>query len=278
MTTPPPTSAYDVLREQYRALGLEALAEQIIGYQQEGLDQNEAYLRLRTTTEYKTRFAGNQMRIANNQRELTEAEYVQKERDLADQFASYQLPKGFYDDPSDFARAIAADLGGGELKERLEARKQIVESGEFTGVLAYAKEHYGLGTGDMIAFFIDPDRAQNVFTTMREASKIGAAAGRTGYGALGTAEAEKLANLGVTADAAQQGFAQAASLRELESAVGGDEAVSREDITGAIFQDDNTKREKVERAQNARRARFQGGGTFAESREGITGLGSANTA
>lgn len=271
------TSAFDVLRAQLAEFGLEDLAGALIGYQQEGLDPNEAYLRLKTTEQYKARFSGNQMRKAAGLRQLSEAEYISKERALEQQFALYDLPKGFYNDPSDYAKAIASDLGAEELGARLDARRRVVEEGSMTGVLAYAQEQYGLGTGDLIAFFIDPDRATNLFDRMAKASEIGAAAKRTGFGGLAKSEAERLMDQGITTGQAIEGFGQAASLAELQNNLDGEETVSRADLMGSIFDENQDARTRVERVQAQRKARFQGGGAYAEGREGIAGLGSANT-
>lgn len=279
------TDVYDVLRAQFAEYGLADLADTVIKGAVEGITPNEAYLRIRDTDAYKTRFAGNQMRKANGMRELTEAEYITRERALEDQFAAYDIPKGFYDDPADKAKAIAADLGAEELGARLDARKQIVEDGAMTGVLAYAQAQYGLSTGDLIAFFIDPDRAGNLFQRRQngelgivQAAKIGAAAARSGFGGLAGTEAERLANFGITQAEAEQGFSQAASLRGLEQDIEGGAVVTDADLTGAVFDQNADARKRIERVQEARKARFAGGGGYAEGKEGVTGLGSANTA
>lgn len=288
--TPPPvqtpaetatknTSSLDVLRGQMTDAGLpEGFGDILFGYVQEGLSDDEADIRLRKTDQWKTRFIGNEERKAKGMRELSPAEYLSKERALADQFAYFDLPTGFYDDPTDFAKAISSDLGADELQKRLQARKSVLEDGAMTGVLTWAQDNYGLGAGDLLAFWIDPDRATNVVTKVAAAAGIGAAANRTGWGQVGTAEAERLADMGVTADAAQSGYSQAAGLLGLtDSAETGAGQVARQDLTKAVFNDDADAQRRIQRAADTRKARFQQGGQFATGKAGFAGLGNATT-
>lgn len=274
----PATSVADELRALFAQHNLTALAEVLLNLKKQGVGDNELELRLQETAEWKQRFAGNELRRQKGWRVLSAGEYLAKEESIRTIMQEkYGLPKGFYDDPSDFAKAIGANLGGQEMDERLAQYKAVVTDGAATGVLAYAQSQYGLGTGDLIAYWIDPDRAQNVLNKVAAASRIGAAAARTGFGAVSRAEAERLDALGVTATQAEQGFSQAAGMAELAQDVGGSEGVTRGDLTAAIFDQDAAAQRRVTRKQSERRAGFQGGGGYAESRTGFAGLGSANT-
>lgn len=285
---PPPTAeeiakknsdALAVLKKQMMDAGLpDSFGDVLFGFVQEGLSDEEADIRLRDTDEWKTRFIGNEQRKAKGMRELSPAEYLSKERALADQFASFDLPTGFYDDPTDFAKAISSDLGADELQKRLQARKSVLEDGAMTGVLDWAQTNYGLGVGDLLAFWIDPDRATNVVTKVAAAAGIGAAANRTGWGQVGVADAERLADMGITADAAQSGYNQATGLLGLtDGAETGDGQVGREDLTKAVFNNDADAQRRVQRAEDIRKARFQQGGQFATGKAGFAGLGNASS-
>lgn len=274
MTTP--QSAFDILRDQLTGWGIGSLAGAIAGYITDGIDANQALLQLRQTTEYKTRFAGNEIRRAKGFSVLSEGEYLSREDSLKAQFAKYELPTGFYDSPDDFAKAIGANLGVEEMGARLEARKAILTDGAATGVLAYAQQQYGLGTGDLLAYFIDPERSQGVLERIAAASQIGAAASRSGFGTVDKSEAERLAALGINANQATQGYSQAAGMNELTQDVG-DQGISRDDLSQAIFEQNAPAQQRVARKQEERRAGFQGGGSFAQSKTGVAGLGSANT-
>lgn len=285
--TPPPaltpaqtpvsnSSSLEVLRRQMEDAGLpSSFGDILFGYVQEGLSDDESDIRLRKTDEWKNRFIGNEQRKAKGMRELSPSEYLSKERALADQFAFFDLPTGFYDDPADFAKAISSDLGADELQERLQARKSVLEDGAMTGVLDWAQTNYGLGVGDLLAFWIDPDRATNVVTKVAAAANIGAAASRSGWGQIGTGEAERLADMGISSSDAQDGYNQAAKLLQLASDVGGDAGVSRDDLTSAVFNTDAGAQQRVQRAADTRKARFQQGGQFATGKAGFAGLGNA---
>lgn len=277
-TAPKPTTADAALVALLRQYGLGSLANVLVDSAKQGLSAPEAYEKLVASDAYKQRFAGNELRRKKGLNVLSEAEYLSKEADLAATMQYYKLPRGFYDQPDDFAKAISADIGRQELTQRLEARKAIIDDGAATGVLQYAKENYGFTDGDMLAFFIDPERAQSVLDKVAKASQIGAAAARAHWGAINTAEAERLAGLGLTADQAQAGYGQAAGLQELTSNLAGnDTGVDRADLTNAIFNNDAAAKARVARKQAERTAAFQAGGGYASGKEGLAGLGSANS-
>lgn len=275
---PTPTTADQALVALLDRYGLGSLASVLINAAKQGLSQQEAYQELVKSEPYKQRFAGNEQRRQKGFSVLSEAEYLAKEDALRNLMGpnGYDLPRGFYDEPADFAKAIGADIGEGELRRRLDARKALVTDGEMTGALAYARDKYGLSEGDLVAYFIDPDRAAPLLEKIAAAAGIGAAGARTGWGDVGTEEAERLAALGISADQAQRGYSQAASLAELTADID-NASVSRSDLSAALLADDAEARKRVERTQAARKATFAQGGGYASGRSGLTGLGSANS-
>jgi hypothetical protein len=271
-------SAFDLARSMLDEWGLGSLAPRLFELIREEPDPNVRLLKLRKTEEYKTRFAGNEIRRQKGLRVLTEEEYLAAEERYRTQLSDsrWGLPREFFDSPDDYAKMIAADLGSQELENRLFAVKTVLVDGAMNGVLDYARANYGLGTGDLMAFYLDPDKASPLLQA--KASAIGAAAARAGYGHIDRAYAEKLDALGIDAASAASGFAEATAQRGLTEAGGvGDPTVTRDDVTSALFEQNALAKERVERAANTRRARFQGGGAFAEGQTGISGLGSANT-
>lgn len=272
------TSAFDILNAAFTAAGLPTLAAAVTQYAQQGMGADEALLQLQTTPEYKTRFAGNETRLQKGLPVLSPAEYLSKEDQLRAQMHDpvYGLPPGFHDTNADLARAIGADIGAAELGGRLQAAKAVVTDGAMSGALAYAQANYGLGTGDLMAYFLDPTRAAPLLTKQAQASQIGAAAARTGFGPVDTSTAERLAAEGVSADQAASGFSRAAGLDQLTQNVG-DTGVSRDDLTKALLEQDAGATQRVARKQEERKAVFQSGGSFAQDKSGISGLGSANT-
>jgi hypothetical protein len=280
MTTPTPFSgmtANDIIANALAGWGLSSLTSVVQGYNTQGLSSDESYLQLVQTPQYKQRFAGNDGLRAKGLTPLTEAEYLARETSIDQQFRGYQLPPGFVDSTADKAKLIGGNVGGQELDQRLSAAQAVVTDGAMSGVLAYAQQNYGLGTGDLMAYFLDPQKSAGLLTKQAAASQVGAAAARTGFGAVDTATAERLAGEGVTATQAASGFSQAAGLDQLTADVGDSAAVSRDDLTKAFVESDAKAQQRVARTQQTRQAAFQGGGSFASTNKGVAGLGSANT-
>lgn len=274
-------SVYDKARAQLAEWGIGELADDVIQLAQQGLDPNSFKLALRQTDSYKKRFAGNTARLQKGLRVLGEDEYLNAEERYREMLSDpkWGLPKDFYDSPDDFAKMIGADLGTEEVTARLTAIKTVITDGAMTGVLEYAKSQYDLTDGDLMALWLDPDRAEaRLVARQAAASAIGAAAGRTGFGMLATTDAERLDALGYTAEEAANTFSELASMQELTQEVeAGELTTSRDLLLRAGFDKEAGALEQIQRTQASRLARFQGGGGFAESREGLRGLRSAET-
>lgn len=280
MTTPTPLSgltADQIIATALAGWGLTSLTKVVQGYNTQGLKGDEAYLQLITTPEYKQRFAGNDGLRAKGLTPLSEAEYLSRETSIDQQFATYQLPPGFADSTADKAKLIGGNVGAKELDQRLSAAQAVVTDGALNGALAYAQANYGLGTGDLMAYFLDPTRAAPLLNQQARASAIGAAAARVGYGGIDTTTAERLDAQGVTADQAASGFSQAAGLTGLTETVADTTALTKDDLEKGLVEGNAQATLKIQKAQTERKAQFSGGGTYAAGQGGITGLGSANT-
>jgi len=276
----PQRDAYAALLGVFKGYGLATLAPKILQFIQEGLGADAISVELQETKEWKTRFVGNERRRAKGLPVLSPAEYLATEAGYRQVYRQFGLPTGFFDSPDDFARAMEADMSAMELQSRMQARKQVVTSGENTGVLGYFRDNFGLTDGDLLAFWIDPDRALPLLQQQVAASEVGAAAQRTGWGGLDKATALRLADLGITPDQAAQGFGEAAGLTELTQQLpgtAGDDTVTRADLIGATLEQNAPAKERVLRSQETRLAAGKGGGKYAEDKEGLAGLRQANT-
>lgn len=274
------TSAYDDAKAQLTAWGIGQLSDEIIGLSKQGLDNASFKLELRKTQAYQDRFAGNALRLAKGIPVLSEQDYLAKERSYAAILADpqYGLPADFYNSPDDYAKMIGTDMGSGEILGRLDAIKAVVTDGAMNGTLTYAQHHYGLSTGDLIATWLDPDRATAAIVARQgKASAIGAAAARTGFGDISATTAEGLNALGVDANSAQTTFGALAPLQGLTNAAEDAKSVTQQDLLDAGFNKDATANARIQAAADARKAKFEGGGTYATGQRGISGLGSANT-
>ena len=152
---------------------------------------------------YKTRFAANETirkRIADGKgrpgdRLLTPKEYLDLENSYRTIMQDAGMPTGFYDQQEDFTNLIANGVSVGEMKARVDvAFDALNNADEFTKTTL--SQFYGLTTGDLVAYLLDPTRATPLL--MGESNE---------FGLNNRTEIEKgLATAKVGADAARQGL------------------------------------------------------------------------
>lgn len=276
--TPPQDSARAIINDALAQYGLSGLATQAWQQYLTGMPVEQIGLWLRTTPEYAARFPG-MAALRKAGQALSEAEYVAKERADAEMLRAYGLPAAFYNDRNLLGNLIGNQVSTAELQGRLDAYRAVVTDGSMSGVRAYARDAFGLGDGDLIAYFIDPDRAAPVLEQQARASQIGAAAARAGWTGLDPATALQLAGRGVSPQQAEQGFGQAATLRLLTQNLPGQQGgqVAEQDVTAAVLNQDAQAKRRVQQAVEERVNPFRAGGRFTEDTRGVTGLGQAAT-
>jgi hypothetical protein len=203
-------SAYDLLFEQFNNYGLGALVEPLKGFIMEGLSPAEFTIRLRDTDAYKKRFAANQARIQKGLRALTEAEYIGLEDQYQDVMRRYGLPENYYTRgdmgrQEGFEKFIGGDVSPVELEDRIQtAQRRVINAAP--EITASLRSFYPeIGQGDLLAYFLDPDKAIENIKRKVTAAEIGGAATMAGL-ATGATRAEELARYGVTQEQARQGF------------------------------------------------------------------------
>lgn len=267
------TAVYEILK-QY---GLESLASRIIGFIQEGYSADTMLLLLQDTDEWKTRFAGNEIARKNGFNVLSPAEYISTENSFRQLHAAYGFPPGFYDQPADFAKAIGNGVSPAVYQRRLQARQEVFDA-QHTQATDYFQRAYGTTRAGSFAYFIEPDRALPLLEKQAKAALIGGAAMATGFGDVLVDTAERLAERGISEEQALSGFGSIAQLGGLRQQLPGQAAqlVTDEDLVQSEFEGNVEARKKVGAAVGARTAEFgEGGGGFASTSEGVTGLRTA---
>ena len=240
----------------------------------QGFSATEVIQRVRTTDAYKQRFKVIEDRRAAGLPAISEAEVISYEKQATQMLRAAGMPEGFYDSPDDFYKFQLNDISLAELDARINkgyvAAMQMPQD-----VRDEAKTLYGLGEGDLAAFFLDPDRTEAAITERFGATQRAAEAFRTGYGQLSVEQAERLQKLGV--GDATQGFTQLASERELFHSLPGeaDNLITREQQLAAQFEGNATAQQAIKRVGQQRVAAFSGGGDFAQNKEGFAGIGTA---
>lgn len=191
-------------------------------------------------------------------------------------FRAAGLPTTFYDQPEDLAKFAGNDVSLTELKARVD---QGVEAATNAPAEARAElaRLYGVDSGQLAAYYLDPTRALPAIQQQYQAASVSGAGVRAGYGGLSQSEAERLAQLGVSADQAQQGFGQLASMGELFNPLPGEQGagVERTSQLAAEFEGNAQAQQQIERQRRARLAVFGSGGSFASSQGNLSGLGVA---
>jgi hypothetical protein len=198
--------AFLALKSLFNTYGLGSLAGKIYDYVKQGYGADTIAILLQDTKEYKTRFAGNEARAKNGLAVLSPADYLATEQAYRQILSSAGLPKGFYDNPADFMRWISDDVSPTEIKSRVDLA--VAATGQANPQYKEALfKMYGINEADLTAYFLDRKRAEPILKKQAAAGAIGAAALRRGFAA-NTLDLEGYATLGITADQAEQAYAQ----------------------------------------------------------------------
>lgn len=235
-------------------------------------------IELRKTPEYAARFPG-MAELSKNGRAIDEGTYISIEKQYVSLFRQAGLPEGFYDSPDDFGKFIGSEVSPQEMGARLDvARRYVFESPP--EVLDEAARLYGLRTGDLMAAALDPTKSLPILQNRFNAAAAGAASKLSGYGVLTQAEAERVGLAGQSFMQDAQAFGQLVNSAELFKPIigetGGD-TISREDQLGAAFGGNINAQRRIEQTAKKRLAAFQGGGGYATTNQGVTGLASASS-
>jgi hypothetical protein len=202
--------AYVALLSVFKQYGLDTLAPKILDYIQQGYSADTLSYLLQQTPEFKQRFAGNEARAKAGLPVLSPADYLSTESAYRQIMQQAGLPQGFYDQPSDFASWIGADVAPTEVKSRVDLATQYTQ-GLDQSMKDALLQYHGLNESDVAAYFLDQKRALPLLQKQSNAIQIGAAGIRQGLG-VSAADADYWAGRGVTPDQAQQGFGQAAQV------------------------------------------------------------------
>jgi len=180
------------------------------------------------------------------------------------------IPDKFYDDPADFAQLIANDVSVGEFNDRIEYARSLVQDAP-ASVRNEMSRLFSVSEGQLIAYFIDPEKALPILKEQERSARIAAAAVENAGMQLTVDMAGDLAKRGFTEAEAQKGFGNISRLGELTQQFAGETAISQQDVIASQF-GFNTEAEKEIKKRQARRVgEFKGGGSFAKSAGDVSG-------
>lgn len=195
--------AFMALKAVFKNYGLESLAGKIYEYVKNGYSPDTVSLLLQDSKEYKERFAGNEARKKAGLPVLDPRSYLDTENAYRQIMQSAGLPKGFYDQNSDFNNFIAKNMSPTELQNRVDMAVQATTLAPDDYKEALKK--MGLTQGEMVAYFLDEKKALPHLIKKVNTAKIGAEALASGL-AFDVSYAEGLAERGISADQAREGY------------------------------------------------------------------------
>lgn len=234
--------------------------------------------RIRETPTYKKRFKANVEREKAGLSPLPESEIIANEKAYQQVARMAGLPPKFYDDPDDFVDFLSKDISPQEYQERVMDGYSAVRNDPRTQQVLNDYYDSGVTEGDLVAFFLDPDRALPVLQRKQAAATIGAESMRADFRKLNRDQAENLANSGITQEQARQGFTNLSEREDLLTASSTEAAgdIDTNTALAAEFEGSGEARKKIESRLQQRTAGFRGGGGYQTDRSGKTGIGSAS--
>lgn len=261
-------NAYELVTSMFKQYGLETLGPQILKMVQSGYDSATIGTMLQETQEYKTRFAANEQRKAMGLSVLSPAEYIAQERGYRQVLESQGLPAGFYDQASDFTKWITDDVSINEVNERASTAASAVASSDPNYLRAL--RDMGLGQGDLVASILDRNRALPILQKVVKTSQIAAEAYRNNL-TMDQARAGYFAGLGVTQDAARQGYQTIGEILPTAEKLGAiyGQNFGQSDLEDELMGGSGLASQKRKALSNAEKSQFSGssGGTKSTGRE-----------
>lgn len=204
--------AFMAVNALFKNYGLESLAGKIFEYVKGGFSPDTISILLQDSPEYKQRFIGNEARKKAGLPVLSAAEYLATESAYRQVMESAGLPKGFYDQNTDFADFIGKNVSPTEVQNRVNLAVQATSLAppEYRDAL----KAMGIAEGDMVAYWLDEKKALPILTKAAATAQIGAQALSQGL-KFDVGYSEALAQRGVSAEQAAQGYSAIAA--ELEN-------------------------------------------------------------
>jgi hypothetical protein len=227
-------------------------------------DTDALAMSIRETEAYKTRFAGNEARRAKGLGDLSPATYLALEDSFKSTMRSNGIPDSFYDKPDDFAQLIANDVSIAEFNDRISYVRSIVQDAP-ASVKNQMAQLYNVSEGQLIAYFIDPEKATPILKEQERAARIGAAAKENANIQLERTTAEDLAKRNISDSQAAQGFGNINQMGELTQAFTGEADISQQDIISAQFGFNTDAEKKLLQRRQQRLNEFKGGGSFSRT-------------
>jgi len=269
--------AVEIIRDTLKQYGLEDLTSEAYNMLIEGSSTEAVVLRLRESERFQERFSGMQMRTDNKLAAISPAEYISLERSYKQTLMAAGIPEGFYDSPDDLAAFIGNDVSPNEMTQRVSMAAAAVQSVD-PNLKTQLRDLYGIGVendGELVAYFLDPDRGVNVIEQrlQMEAAGLSSAAMGTLGGGLERQTAEQLADLNVQRREITERLQGQRGLTQ--QLLGEEQAVTTSELAAAEFGLDSEATADVARLRQQRQQRGRRQMGTLVTGAGASGLGRA---
>jgi hypothetical protein len=257
-------SAYQTLKDEFTKYGLgdDKFLAEVKNLILTGTPTSEATLKLRGTTEYAERFAGNQERRNAGKNVYDEATYLGLENQYRDTFGAYGLDNLLGPDKktadAKFAQYIAQDKSPLEIKKRVQMAVEQVQNR--TDVrLMFAKYYPEITDKDLVSYFLEPKDTLASLENKVSIASVGSTAMRQGLVAdLGTSR--ELVEMGVSEEQAAVGYKNVATVlpdaQKLSSIEG--TKYTQGEAEGAYLKNMASEQRKLAKLAEREQARFTG--------------------
>jgi hypothetical protein len=251
-----------------------ALTTQLNDLMIKGASELEIVQEIRGSTQYATRFPGMAARAAAGMPAISEAEYIDLERNYRNLMRTSGIEERFYQDPKRFGELIAGDVSAAELQSRVALAEEAASSAD-PEVVRQLEEFYGIDRAKLVEYYLDPEEAVNLFEEERRLAAAGLSAAAIGTVGQGFTQsvAERLEQENIQRREVQQRLGQRIGLTD--RLLGEEEALTASEIAEAEFGLDAEAVAEMRRRREERTAAFSGAGGVLTTRGGITGLGVA---
>jgi hypothetical protein len=167
---------------------------------------------------------------------------------------------------------IGGDVSVNELNARLRDAYRVVKDAP-TDVTDKLRTMYGLSDGDILAYFIDPEKARPMmnageYKIQAQAALTAAQAERQAGLTVGREFSEGVARRGITQAQQTAGFESVAGMRELRRAAESEAGLTQEQIAGAALNTDAEAKRRLDELKRQKVAGLSGGGSFAQRQLG----------
>lgn len=292
--------AYQTMLGVLRSYGLEGLGPDLLNVLQSGkfkradgsISTALVFEEIKKTPIYQKRFAGKLARdkmiaeqvakgMVPTMNSISEAEQIALEQSYRQSAVNAGLPVGFYDNSDDFTTLITNGYSADDFNKAIKVAQEasVLAPPE---VKAALRQRYNLGEQDLMALFLDPEKAKSTLIGggLGAASRALNTATLEATGLVGGAQADTLAGElapGTDILKSREFTEQAAALAPLSKGdiTGVSSTVTGEDVLRGVAGQTGAKG-RLEKEKKRRLAEYQGGGDLATTSQGVVGLRSTS--